>query len=466
MDWILMAYAFVQSGQNHNVAGAANLASSSITVTAGNTLLVWLASASNVITSPPTGNGNTFTNVFVSPQNSGLSYLQCWICQNAASGATVVTPQGAPLIYGIFVEEISGLVTTGGVLASASAVYASSTIAANSITPGNINVTSKPAGLFGFAYGNEALGNTNLGDPQFGTSLAYNDRTTGWVGGSSNKTAVAEDIRVTSTGNITTTFGVANDQFDNFSVGCVALLEIPPPTYALVGTGTAVSGFDITLTPIVPAAAVVGNLLLMQTSISIDSTAPPLISGWTQLSPNYSGGATLTSLALYGKIATSAGGAGSSDNPSFTWGNVLQDAYIMAFSGNPTHLNLIVDNSAFLYTGATSTNNVAYASLTPTTANCLVIAGGTRIKTAAANGATWATYGSFTIGQSLVQTGATMASVMNYWAQSAITTITAGAQTYSPADSSAQLYQSYILSLGQGLGPVGGTVPRLIYVMP
>jgi hypothetical protein len=222
-----MAYGFVQAGFNYNTAGSsAGLASSAITVTAGNTLLCWIFATGNGVGQTPTGNGNTFVSVFATAQMSGTAYLQCWICQNANAGSTAITQGVGPAVYGIYVEELSGLVTTGGVLGSNSAIQNLGVTGANILSPGNVNVTSVPAGVFGFSVSQSAYaGGGNVGDPQTGTSLAYNGRAVGWLGSSSNNTAQAEDIRVTSIGNIATTFGITNDQFNQFATGMVAIAE-------------------------------------------------------------------------------------------------------------------------------------------------------------------------------------------------------------------------------------------------
>jgi hypothetical protein len=225
-----MAYAFVQSGTNSNTSGAVNLASSSITVTAGNTLICWILANGNIISNPPTGNSNAFTNIFVTPALSSVGYFQCWLCQNANSGATVITPQSSNSIYGIWVEEISGLVTTGGALGSIYAVQTDPGTGANAISTGNINATTVPAALFAFAANPQAWGGSNTGDPDAGTSLAYTARSTGWLGVSSLKTSQAEDIRVTSTGNIAATFTNPHDLFDDSVAGAILLQELPGPT--------------------------------------------------------------------------------------------------------------------------------------------------------------------------------------------------------------------------------------------
>lgn len=212
-------------------------------------------------------------------------------------------------------------------------------------------------------------------------------------------------------------------------------------TYALLGTGAATTGFNVTLTPAIPVAAVAGCLLLLHTGSYQGSLGTPAVSGWTKLSP----GVNANQVALYGRIAT------GSDAASVAWGNQFSFAFVTAYSSNLATLTGIVHASADKANLAT--NAVGYSALTITQANCLVIAGAAKDKTATTNGATYSTYGGFSVRNQVTLSGTSISAVMNDLIQTTATSLTAGNQFLTIAESANTQYESYVVALLSGTTP-------------
>ena len=89
------------------------------------------------------------------------------------------------------------------------------------------NATSAPAMVWGLSVDtNASTGRWHDPGPALGTGSSYTSRTVGWLGGSSQQAALAEDIRVTSTGTQAITFGaVSGNQFDSFITVAAAFAE-------------------------------------------------------------------------------------------------------------------------------------------------------------------------------------------------------------------------------------------------
>jgi hypothetical protein len=217
-------------------------------------------------------------------------------------------------------------------------------------------------------------------------------------------------------------------------------------SYSLIATGTAVSGFNATLTPPMPAGFSAGNLLLLSTGSQIGSLPSPTVAGWTILSP----GVHSIQSPLYGKIA-----AGGDASPSVAWGSQFAWAAVTAYSGNQASLTGIVHASVDI--GALSTNKINYPALTITQANCLVVCGGLRNKTSTSNGATAGTVGSFSIRNSLFLTSGNIEGIFNDWIQTTATSVPAQSQTWSIADSTSQNFECYVIALLPASAPPTGT---------
>lgn len=207
-------------------------------------------------------------------------------------------------------------------------------------------------------------------------------------------------------------------------------------SYALVNTAAVTSGFNVTLAPAMPAGFAAGNLLLLQTQCYQGSLATPTVSGWTLLSP----GVKAKQIALFGKIAV-----GADASPSITWGNQFASAWVTAYSGNQASLSGIVHASIDYL--ATNVSAVTYLALPITQPNCLVIAGASRDKTANTDTGVWDAITNFSIRQSSILAGASIAAVMNDWIQTTATTAPQVIQYMTKSDLTAQQYESYVVAL-------------------
>lgn len=230
-----MAYAFVQSGENHNTTGVGSaLTASSITVSAGNTLVVWICTLTTG-SQTLSGNGNTYTYVGTSAALNA-AFLSAYYCQNINAGATAVATSDTGC-FGIYAAEYSGLATSGGLAGAFISTTASGPGAgANIISLGATNVTVAPAAVFACGVDSSAAssGSGNTGNITAGTTLTWISRTLGWVDGAAVLFGRGEDIRAAVTGNVTPTIGVSgNKQFANFLAAAFALGEpgqvTPPP---------------------------------------------------------------------------------------------------------------------------------------------------------------------------------------------------------------------------------------------
>jgi len=219
-----MAYAFVQSGQNHQTA-AGTIAASSITVTAGNALVIWICTTTTGAQTV-SGNSNTYTYVGTSSISNSV-FLSAYFVKNANSGATAVASSDTGC-FGIYAAEYSGISTTATSLGFISNLQSPPGIGADVLTATAVNVGTVPAAVFGFTVdaGGIQVASSNTGTLPAGTTLAWNSRAPGWVDGSAVTVATAEDIRVTSSGNVTATFGTTgNKQFAAFITAAFALAE-------------------------------------------------------------------------------------------------------------------------------------------------------------------------------------------------------------------------------------------------
>lgn len=219
-----MAYAFVQSGNNHQTA-AATITASSITVTAGNALVIWIATTTSGAQTV-SGNSNTYTYVGSSAISNSV-FLSAYFAKNINSGATAVASSDTGC-FGIYAAEYSGLSTTAVSLGFISNDQSPPGLGTDVLTATALNVSTIPAAVFAFTV--DAAGvqvtSSNTGTLPAGVALAWNSRAPGWVDGSSVTVATAEDIRVTSSGNVTATFGTTgNKQFAAFCTAAFALAE-------------------------------------------------------------------------------------------------------------------------------------------------------------------------------------------------------------------------------------------------
>jgi hypothetical protein len=218
-----MPYAFVNSGQFHNSAGA--VGSVSYSATLGNTLIVPVLSTT--ATPTITDGSNTYT-LLGATAALASNFLALFLAPVTTGGALTIS-SGAT--FGIYVAEYSGLAASAFIAGS----FQSNTQVPNAIgadiltTTSNPNVTSIPAMLWGFCVDINGLSGTEPG-PTAGTtpiSYAATSHAAGWLGTGSNQTALAEDTRITSTGSTAPiTFGtVSGNQFSGYLTVAAAFIE-------------------------------------------------------------------------------------------------------------------------------------------------------------------------------------------------------------------------------------------------
>ena len=228
-------------------------------------------------------------------------------------------------------------------------------------------------------------------------------------------------------------------------------------SYVAVAYGTIVAGYNQTLTPAIPVAAVTGNLLVLQATAHQGGPSPPDLSaaGWTLVSPSVNAK----------QVAVYLGYAGTATAPSVTYGTDYATAVINAYSGAPSSLTGIVHASVDELN--TSTNKIGYSALTITAPNCLVIALGARNKTATTNGATFAAIasGQYTLHQTSLLANNSIATACNDWIQTTATSSTGSTQAMSLTDTTQQ-QESVIIALLPGFNLTFSVSPAAFNLTP
>lgn len=233
------SYAFVQSGANNAVTAGA-ITASSITTSAGNSLVVWIVSL-NSGAQTVTANGNTYTFKISSVTTNG-AFVSLYLAQNINAGATAVatTDTGA---FAIYAAEYSGLVTSGGALASQSFQQGPGGLGANILNSGSaLSYASAPAAAIAITVDMAGIqtATPNTGAINAGNTLAWTTRNTNWVTNAITE-ARSEDFELVSTGTVIATFGTTgNKQFTNFVTQVVVIAEAggaapKPPKMMLMG---------------------------------------------------------------------------------------------------------------------------------------------------------------------------------------------------------------------------------------
>jgi hypothetical protein len=220
-----MAYAFVGSPTAFYSSGGAS-ASLSYSPTVGNTLLV--AAVTNGAGSGLTLSDGSNTYNYLGTVQIGGIYTSLWWANVTTGGSLTISLSGTS--YGLQAWQYSGLATSAYIASSfqSQGQGGLGVVNANILTTtSNPNVTTAPAMLWGLSVDISALTSAGTAPaPNVGTGSAYTGRTVGWLGGSSQQVAQAEDIRETSTGTAAITFGTSNNnQYDNFATIAVAFAE-------------------------------------------------------------------------------------------------------------------------------------------------------------------------------------------------------------------------------------------------
>lgn len=199
-----MAYALGTPAENSGVAGAASLATSTaLNCALHDSIIVFTLQD----TTHTTTLSDTALNAYTQIGSAALfsQRLYAYICQNSAANAanTVSGSSNGSDLSGIWAVNASGLVTTGGVLASAFLGQNGPGNGLNTVTAGAFNIPAIPALLIGFA-----VDNTGTNVPAAGT---LPNAFTGLGGVWGNKTggvqAQAEHCRITLAGSAGATFG-------------------------------------------------------------------------------------------------------------------------------------------------------------------------------------------------------------------------------------------------------------------
>jgi hypothetical protein len=219
--------------------------------------------------------------------------------------------------------------------------------------------------------------------------------------------------------------------------------------------GAFATGYNTTVTPAMPAGWAAGDVLILFAANDEAATTQSVTSGWTLLSPN-SGSKACN---LWGRIAQ----MGDTSPGVTTSGPANQAAMIAAYTGGPTSISGIVNVSGDRANSSTQQILCQLITpITPTVANCAVIAVGCRVKTSAADGETVNALSGFTTVASSIGSGATVAAVYNDWIQTTPTAVGGHAQTTSVADTAGNTLASYIAIIpgtGGGGGGGGYTIP-------
>src|ERR1700677_4380795 len=273
-----MAYAFVGSGSAYNGSGANLTVTYSPTV--GNTLLVCAAAQTAGGSLTPSDGSNTFNYIGTTVAENGLYESLWWV--HVTTGGSLTTGFGVSGIFGLYIGEYSGLSATPYISSSfQTGAQIGPSLGANTITTSsNPNVTSVPAMLWGFSFNIQTLINVSADPgPQLGTTLAYNSRTIGWLGSGTTQAALAEDIRVTTTGTNPVTFGsTGNGQFDTFLTVAAAFTEFVSPIVQSASSPFSLSnpwsGGQVSVTL---SGVTAGNAILVVTPAVINTTGSPTL---------------------------------------------------------------------------------------------------------------------------------------------------------------------------------------------
>ena len=226
-----MAYSFIGSGVSSATAGGTTR-TITYSPTIGNTLIAVAMTdtlGSNLVIND---GANIYT--YISSITSGSSYLNLFSAPVTGSTSTISLTKsgGGGNLYGFYVAEYSGLSSNAYIVSSFQSQYQNGPGSGANLltTTANPNITSVPAMLWAFTCDfSQLAGGANVGVPAAGTSLSYNSRAVAWVSGGAANSAVAEDIRITSTGTNPATFTAGSAlQFDQFFTIAAAFLEAAP----------------------------------------------------------------------------------------------------------------------------------------------------------------------------------------------------------------------------------------------
>ena len=315
---------------------------------------------------------------------------------------------------------------------------------------------SRATNLFSFYFSSDslnwqALGSITLALP----SACY----IGIIAGSGNTTyqvtATMGQVNIQNLASPTYTFtglanstaysltAVAQDGAGNTSAASAAISvttgSAATHAYTLRSVGTADQQNGTSLSPGAPAGKQVGDLLTMMVW-SRDSTktvTPP--SGWTALSDNVN----VTWTYLYGRIADGTG----SDTPTLTYsGTAHIGAQIACFTGNVFGtIGSIVAAAADEFLPGTQIS-ILYPALTVPQANCLVIAMGTKNKTATSDGTSVNNLSGLTKIDTHTATGTAVSQWWGYVQQTAAANFATATQTLTGTTETLQ-YTSAVIAL-------------------
>lgn len=216
-----MAYALAQAVmENSQAATTGSLAAPSITLTAGNTVIVVCSQNPGSIATLTDTLGNSWT----LDGHAGIAGFGkfVWYCQNSLSGANVITGHtNGSDFAAISVSEYSGLVTSGGPLGSAYSAQNGPGAGTDIITTGNLSsaINTTPAMLWGFG-----TDDTGSFVPLAGTS--FTGRGSIWGNLTGGVRALTEDRRITVAGSYASTFTGTGHGGDVFLSCGIAFAEI------------------------------------------------------------------------------------------------------------------------------------------------------------------------------------------------------------------------------------------------
>lgn len=230
--------------------------------------------------------------------------------------------------------------------------------------------------------------------------------------------------------------------------------------YGLVGVTARVRAYNGTLAPGVPAAAVAGNLLILQSQMYAGNVAASSLASpgtnWSFLGPQSSTG--VNNIGYWANLTDLTA-------PILNWGtiNVDSDAYVLAYSGNQATLTNII------HAIAAKQNNgngiITWSNLTITADGCLVLLGGAKNNVTASQGASFNTVsattgGPFVIDQSVIENtfSADISAVTNRQIQTTATSVTGASQTLTVNDGTVQGYSTVAMALFPQTAIGSGTI--------
>lgn len=224
-----MAYAQVQRVENSQAVTSGSLAAPSLTLTAGNTVIV-TTSQNPASIATLTG---TLGNTYILDGHSGIASFGkfTYYCQNSLAGPEVITGHtNGSDFAAIVVSEFSGLKTSGGPIGSRYNAINGPGDGTDLATSTTFPINTVAALLYGFCA-------DDIGSfvPLAGTG--FTGRGSLWANLTGGVNAITADRRITVGGSYAATFGTTGHGGDVYLINGIAFPELGAVTTG-GGTGT------------------------------------------------------------------------------------------------------------------------------------------------------------------------------------------------------------------------------------